>query len=138
METAALPDEIREVLENGVPVLLATCSRDGTPNISVVSQVYYVDPRRVAVSFQFFNKTIRNVRENPHACLLLNDPPHARRWILDVDYDHSETEGPVFDEMNVQIEAIASATGMSGIFKLRSADIYAVRNVRQVAVQGPA
>jgi hypothetical protein len=99
-----------------------------------VSQVYYVDPQRVAISFQFFNKTIRNVRENPYASILLNDPLNERRWMLDVEYDHSETEGPIFEAMNVQIEAIASATGMKGIFKLRSADVYRVTSVRVVAV----
>ncbi len=124
-----LPDEIREVMDNGVPVVLATCSRDGVPNVSIVSQVYYVDPERVAVSFQFFNKTIRNVRENPHAQVVLNDLSGGRYWTLDLDYDRSETQGPIFDAMNLQIEAIATATGMTGIFKLRAADIYQVRNV---------
>jgi hypothetical protein len=124
-----LPDEIREVMDNGVPVVLATCSRDGVPNVSIVSQVYYVDPGRVAISFQFFNKTIRNVRENPHAQVVLNDLAGVRHWVLELEYDHSETEGPIFDTMNLQIEAIATATGMKGIFKLRAADIYRVRNV---------
>ena len=124
-----LPDEIRAVMENGIPVVLATCSRDGTPNVSIVSQVYYVDPHRVAISFQFFNKTIRNVRENPHAQACLNDLAGGRHWILDLEYDHSETDGPIFDSMNLQIEAIATATGMKGIFRLRSADLYRVRNV---------
>jgi adenylate cyclase len=132
--TATLPPEIREVMDNGIPLSLATCSRDGVPNVSPVSQVYYVDPQRVAISFQFFNKTIRNVRENPYASILLNDPLNERRWMLDVEYDHSETEGPIFEAMNVQIEAIASATGMKGIFKLRSADVYRVTSVRVVAV----
>jgi hypothetical protein len=129
-----LPDEIRQVMENGVPVVLATCSRDGAPNVSIVSQVYYVDPTRIAISFQFFNKTIRNVRENPQASVVLNDLERKERWILSVDYDHSETDGPIFDAMNLQIEAIATATGMSGIFKLRSADLYRVKEVARVSV----
>ena len=129
-----LPDEIRQVMENGVPVILATCSRDGAPNVSIVSQVYYVDPTRIAISFQFFNKTIRNVRENPQASVVLNDLERKERWVLSVDYDHSETDGPIFDAMNLQIEAIATATGMSGIFKLRSADLYRVKEVARVSV----
>ena len=129
-----LPDEIREVMENGVPVILATCSRDGIPNVSIVSQVYYVDSGRVAISFQFFNKTIRNVRENPQASVVLNDLQKRERWVLSVEYDHSETDGPIFDSMNLQIEAIATATGMSGIFKLRSADLYRVKEVARVSI----
>ena len=49
-----LPDEIKAVMENGVPVILATCSSDGIPNATIISQVYYVDRDTVAVSFQFF------------------------------------------------------------------------------------
>lgn len=47
-------------------------------------------------------------------------------WDLELEYEHSETSGPVFDAMDMQIEAIASMTGMKGIFKLRAADIYRV------------
>ena len=127
--SAVLPDEIRPVMENGVPVVIATCAADGVPNVSIVSEVYYVDPGTIALSFQFFSKTIKNVRENPHATIILNDIQGGRRWILRTRYDHSETEGPIFDAMDMQIEAIASATGMSGIFKLRSADLYKVSGV---------
>ena len=130
MSEPLLPDEIREVLDNGVPVMIATCSADGSPNLSIASQAYPVDAEHVALSFQFFNKTVRNVRENPRATILLNDAARNRRWILAVEYDHSETSGPVFDEMDMQIEAIASATGMQGIFKLRAADVYRVHDVR--------
>lgn len=124
-----LPAEIVDVMNNGIPVVIATCSADGAPNVAIVSQVYFVDERRVALSCQFFNKTTRNVRENPKASIILNDAENRRRWVLRVDYDHSETEGPIFDEMDMTIEAIASATGMSGIFKLKSADLYRVLGV---------
>ena len=52
--------------------------------------------------------------------------------MLQLEFQHSETEGPVFDAMDMQIEAIASTTGMSGIFKLRAADIYRVLSVERV------
>ena len=119
------------MLDNGVPALMATCSADGTPNVTVISQVYYVDDSHVALSFQFFNKTIRNVRENPRAWAGLTDFFEQVDWMLDLEFERSETDGPIFDAMDMKIEAIASATGMSGIFKLRAADIYRVLSVEK-------
>lgn len=52
-------------------------------------------------------------------------------WMLELEFERSETEGPVFDAMDMQIEAIASMTGMTGIFKLRAADIYRVISVER-------
>lgn len=128
----SLTAEIRSVLDNGVPLILATCSADGVPNTTIISQATYVDPEHVALSFQFFSKTIANVRENPRACLCLNDMERRAYWLLDLRYERSETEGAIFDAMDMQIEAIASLTGMSGIFKLKAADIYRVLSVRKV------
>lgn len=120
------------MMENGVPALLATCSAQGIPNTTIISQVYWVDPHQVALSFQFFSKTIRNVRENPKASLCLSDLENGHHWLLDIEYVRSETEGPIFDAMDMQIEAIASTTGMAGIFKLKAADIYRVEKVRRI------
>ncbi len=128
-----LPDEIRPVLDNGIPAVMVTCSADGIPNVTVISQVYYVDESHVALSFQFFNKTIRNVRENPRAYVCLSDIASGAQWVLQLEFQRSEMEGPIFEAMDMQIEAIASATGMSGIFKLRAADIYRVLSVEQLA-----
>jgi hypothetical protein len=131
MTTARLPQEIRTVLDNGIPALMVTCSADGTPNVTVISQVHYVDETRVALSFQFFSKTIKNVRENPRAWAGVTDFVGQADWALDLEFERSETEGPIFDAMDMQIEAIASATGMSGIFTLRAADIYRVLSVEK-------
>jgi hypothetical protein len=127
--SARLPNEIRPVLDNGIPAIMVTCSADGVPNTTVISQVYYVDDTHVALSFQFFSKTIRNVRENPRAHVTVNDIRGLTKWLLELEFEHSETEGPIFDAMDMQIEAIASMTGMTGIFKLRAADIYRVISV---------
>jgi hypothetical protein len=121
-----LPDEIKPATQGVIPSHVATCALDGTPNITTVSQVYYVDPDHVALSYQFFSKTIKNIRENPRALVWMINPETLESWDLEIEYDHSETSGPVFDSMDMQIEAIASMTGMKGIFKLRAADIYQV------------
>jgi len=133
MTVSRLPDDIRPVLDNGIPAVMVTCSADGIPNVTVISQVYYVDESHVALSFQFFNKTIRNVRENPRAYVCLSDIASGAQWVLQLEFQRSEMEGPIFEAMDMQIEAIASATGMSGIFKLRAADIYRVLSVEQLA-----
>ena len=135
MPVIRLPLEIRPVLENGTPSAMVTCSADGKPNTTVISQVYYVDETHVALSFQFFSKTIRNVRENPRAYVCVFDLAGQAHWSLQLQFERSETEGPVFDAMDMQIEAIASMTGMSGIFKLRAADIYRVVSVERVPHQ---
>ena len=132
MTTMRVPAELRPVMENGTSALMVTCSARGEPNATVISSVYYVDETHVALSFQFFNKTIRNVRENPRAWVGLTDYTGQTDWGIDLEFDHSETDGPIFDAMDMQIEAIASATGMSGIFKLRAADVYRVLGVERV------
>jgi hypothetical protein len=127
-----LPEEIKPAMQGAVPATMATCSKNAVPNATVISQVFWVDHEHVALSFQFFNKTIKNVRENPHASVDVLDPSSFTLWSLDLDYDRSETAGPVFDAMDIQLEAIASMQGMSGVFKLRAADIYRVRDVRKM------
>ncbi|MGE5347386.1 MAG: GAF domain-containing protein [Acidithiobacillales bacterium] len=115
-----------------IPTTIVTCSADGTPNVTYISQVHYVDPSHVAVSCQFFNKTARNLRENPQAMVEVWDPVTFEKYRLRLRYARSETEGPLFDAMAHRIEAIASHTGMAGVFKLRSADVCDVLSAEKV------
>ena len=126
---ALLPEEIKPAMQGVIPSNVVTCARDGTPNATAISQVYYVDADHVALSHQFFNKTVRNVRENPRAAVWLISPKTFDSWDLEVEFERSETSGPVFETMDMQVEAIASMVGMKGIFKLRAADIYRVISV---------
>lgn len=124
-----MPEEIKAAMQGVIPSHVVTCARDGTPNATAISQVYWVDPEHVALSHQFFNKTVRNVRENPRALVWLISPQTFDTWDLEVEFDHAEISGPVFDALDMQIEAIASIVGLKGIFKLKSADIYRVISV---------
>ncbi|MCA9674505.1 MAG: GAF domain-containing protein, partial [Myxococcales bacterium] len=115
-----------------VPCIVATCAADGTPNVIYASQVYFVDDRHVALSCQFFNKTRRNLDDNPHAAVQIYDPVTFDAYQLRLRFDHSETAGPLFDDMALRIAAIASQCGMTGVFRLRSADVFEVDAVERI------
>jgi len=127
---------LRACFEGEIPSLLASCSLDGVPNVTYVSQVHYVDGGHVALSFQFFNKTRENVLEHPYATALVVDPRTGRRWRLALRYLRTEEAGPLFETMRARLAGIASHTGMAGVFRLRGADVYRVLDVE--SVPGPS
>ncbi len=123
---------IRECLDGGIPAVVATCSPDGVPNITYVSQVHLVDARHVALSFQFFNKTRQNVLANPQATTYVINPENGARYRLHLRYLRTESEGPLFERMKAHLAGIASHSGMSGVFKLRGSDVYHVEAIEAV------
>jgi adenylate cyclase len=125
-------DNIRNCLEGAVPSCVATCAADGTPNITYVSQIHYVDSAHVALSFQFFNKTRENVLANPRVTAVVIDPSTGAQFQLDLHYLRTETAGPVFESMKAKLAGIASHTGMTGVFRLRGSDIYKVLRISVV------
>jgi len=118
--------DIRRAFQGLVPSIVATADAGGVPNATYVSQVYFVDERHVALSCQFFNKTRRNLDENPWACTEVIDPLTLQAYRLRLKFLRSEKSGPLFDTMSLRIDAIASHTGMAGIFRLIAADVFEV------------
>ena len=127
-----IKDEHHPCLQGMFPSWITTCSADGEPNTTVISQIWYVDEENVALSHQFFNKTKKNISENPHAFATVVNPGNLQMFNLELQFDHTETEGDLFDEMDMKLEAIASMSGMSGIFKLMGADVYKVISIRSI------
>lgn len=118
-----------------IPAWLCTCSKAGIPNAAIISHVDYVDARHVALSFQFFNKSKRNVAENPRAMVRLLDPDTLQVYKLRLRFVRTETSGPLFESMRLRIEAIASYSGLKGIFNLLGADVYEVLGVEPVSYE---
>ena len=116
-------------LQGMFPSWITTASGDGEPNTTVISQIWYVNETEVALSFQFFNKTKKNISQNPHAFATILNPDTFEMYNLELEYCRTENDGDLFDEMDMKLEAIASMSGMSGIFELQGADIYKVHSI---------
>jgi adenylate cyclase len=125
-------EAIRDCLEGVIPGTIATCGADGMPNAAYLSQVQYVDAEHVALSFQFFNTTRRNILAHPFARVAVIDPGTAAHYRLSLQYLRTEQEGPLFEKMKAKLAGIASHTGMAGVFRLLGSDVYRVLDIERV------
>tara|TARA_Y100001935_G_C16947282_1_gene332970 strand:+ start:66 stop:455 length:390 start_codon:yes stop_codon:yes gene_type:complete len=126
-----ITDDHLPAMQGIFPSWITTSSSNGEPNTSVISQIWYVSENEVALSNQFFNKTKRNISENPFAFATIVNPETFDMYNLELEFTRSETEGDLFDEMDMKLEAIASMSGMSGIFELKAADIYRIISIQK-------
>jgi len=118
--------QIRAALEGAIPAVLATCDSEGEPNAVFLSQVHYVDENHVALSYQFFSKTRRNILNNPQGQITVMHPHTAQMFRMRLRYLRTESAGPLYERMKAHLEGIASHTGMAGVFRLLGSDIYEV------------
>jgi hypothetical protein len=93
--------------------------------------VHAVDAERVALSNQFFSKTVANLAENPRASVLIIDPSTYDQYRLTLVYERTERRGPVFERLRADVDMLAALEGMQDVFKLRAADIYRVLHIEQ-------
>lgn len=125
-------DLLRDCLEGVVPGVLATADETGKPNVMFISQVHYVDPQCVALSYQFFNKTRRNLLATGQASVAIFDPVSFGEYRLELAYEETRTEGPLFEMMKAKLAGIASHSGLEGVFRLLGSDICRVSSIETV------
>lgn len=122
-------DTIRECLEGIIPGHVVTSDTGGMPNVAFLSQAEFVDNDHLALSYQFFNTTRRNVLAGSPVRLLLTSHLTARQYRLSLQYLRTETAGPLFERMKAKLSGIAAHSGMTGVFRLLGADIYRVLDI---------
>ena len=53
---------------------------------------------------------------------------------LEIEFVRSETDGDLFDDMDMKLQAIASMSGMEDVFELKAADIYKVHKIMNIPI----
>ena len=131
-------EDIASCFEGIIPASICTCSPDGTPNMTYLSIVHRVDSHHVGLSYQFFNKTRENMLQNAFVQVVVVSPSTMRQYRLDLRYERTETGGAIFDRMKTRLDAVASQTGMSHVFRLRGVDIFRVLDCRPMNAETSA
>lgn len=128
MKKKITPDML-PAFQGVIPPTLATASSNGIPNITYISQVHYIDEKHVAISRQFFNKTWKNINENPVFVVAVTCPETYTLWKLTLRFIEEQREGPIFDNMEMLLNAIASMQGATDLFELDAAVICEVESI---------
>src|SRR5262245_50722791 len=118
--------DIASCFEGVLPSPISTCSKEGVPNTTYLSIVHLIDESHVALSVQFFNKTRRNILENPRAQVILVVPETTDQYRMELEFERTETAGALFERVRVKPDAVASQSGMQDVFRLRGVDVYRV------------
>src|SRR5690242_17166017 len=94
---------VRRTLEGVVPPSMCTVGADGMPHVNYLSLAEYVDADHIALSYQFFNQTRRNVLATGRASLSLDDPFTGAGVVMQLAYVRTDTEGPVFERLRARL-----------------------------------
>lgn len=125
-----ITSDLLPAMQGVIPSIIGTTSAQGVPNVTYISQVFYLDAEHVALSWQFMNKSWKNILENPHITVILTDPATFTLWELKLKFNEIQHEGPVFDLMDMQLAAIASTFPNAAHFKIKAALVCKVEDVR--------
>ncbi len=123
---------LRRMMEGVVPPVMCTASPEGVPHVNYLSLAEYVDPLHIALSFQFFNRSRKNVLATRRAAVSFDDPYTGAGVVMQLEYVRVETGGPVFERLRARLAGVASHAGMENVFELKGADIYKVLDIRRV------
>lgn len=66
---AKVTEEIKESMKSTQVAYLATAAKDGTPNVVPIAASKFLDDETLLISDQYFNKTLKNLKENPKIAL---------------------------------------------------------------------
>lgn len=124
-----ITEDVLPSLQGVVPSSMVTCSLAGIPNNTPISQVFYVDENHVAISHQFFKKTLQNIQENPVMCIIITCPIEYKLRKLMLRFKETQESGEIFESMKLQLDIIATRQGKEGVFVLKAAEIFEILSI---------
>ena len=118
---------MKEILEKQRTIVLATATEDGIPNVVPVGMKKTIDDETILISDQYFNKTLKNIKDNPRAAITMWDKSEGYQIKGTVSI---ETSGRRFEETARWVEERGRSSNSplrsKGALILKITEIYCV------------
>jgi hypothetical protein len=102
---------------------LATASREGEPNVAPMGAVFPRDPETIWIGNQFMKTTLRNVLENPRACLYLWGPGITGCYKIKGDIS-VRTEGADYETMRAEVNRVKPGLHCKSLLVMRITAVF--------------
>lgn len=98
---AKLSEEVKTMIAEIRPGIIATASKDGKPNVSAKGSFRVLDDEHVIFADINSPRTIANLKENPYVSVLVIHPKTLRGCRI---WGKGEiiNSGPLFDQLNTE------------------------------------
>ena len=78
--TDDMAEQVNHALENAVPCMLATASKDGMPDVAIRGSVYVYDKDHLAYWERSLGESLINLRENTGVVVMFRNPATRATW----------------------------------------------------------
>lgn len=124
---AKLTQRIKEIIEKQETIVLATATKEGLPNVVPVNAKKIIDDETILISDQFFNKTLKNLKDNPQVAITIWDKLEGYQIKGTATI---ETSGKRFEETAKWIDEVANKLNLpiksKGTIIVKLTEIYNV------------
>jgi len=118
-------EEIKESLKGTKIAFLATASKDGAPNVVPIGAFKFLDDETLLISDQFFNKTLKNLQENPRISLVWWGEKGGFQVKADITI---HTEGEIFRQNVEWVRGIKETLRPKSAIVGKITDVYLIKS----------
>jgi hypothetical protein len=118
-----LTAEMKDVFSQYKIFAIATASKAGIPNVAPIGFVQLVSDDTIWLGDNFMNKTLKNVKENPHMALYFWEPEKKRCFQIKGRVT-VKTSGPDYEKIRAQIKAKGPQYPAKGLLVLTITEVF--------------
>ncbi len=122
---AKVTEEIKESLKGTKIAFLATSSQNGAPNVVPIGAFKFLDDETLLISDQFFNKTLKNLQENPRIALVWWGEKGGFQVKADITI---HTEGEIFRQNVEWVRGIKETLRPKSAIVGKITDVYLIKS----------
>ena len=118
-----LNDEMKETFAKVKLFPVATASKSGVPNVAPIAFVMLVSDDTIWLADNYMNKTLANVKENPHIALYVWEP-ESRKCFQVKGKVQVKTSGPDYETMKEKVKAKKQEYPAKSLLVMKVTDVF--------------